>query len=111
MFQKLADGGYGGLVPGEEEGGALVVDGVAPARAGDRRRVTGPGPGCPIRCRPAAVDDAVAGLLATNPDAAVATKALLQQAAGNSLEEQCAAERKAQVGRLTALAKAMAPGA
>lgn len=58
-----------------------------------------------------AVDDAVAGLLATNPDAAVATKALLQQAAGNTLQEQCAAERKAQVGRLTALAKAMAPDA
>ena len=58
-----------------------------------------------------AVDDAVAGLLATNPDAAVATKALLQQAVGNTLDEQCAAERKAQVGRLTALAESMAPGA
>lgn len=58
-----------------------------------------------------AVDDAVAALLATNPEAAVATKALLQQAGDNTLEEQCAAERRAQVGRLTALAGAMAPGA
>lgn len=58
-----------------------------------------------------AVDDAVAALLATNAEAAVATKGLLQQAVGNTLEEQCAAERRAQVGRLTALAKAMAPGA
>lgn len=57
-----------------------------------------------------AVDDAVAALLATNPEAAVATKALLQEAGDNTLEEQCAAERRAQVGRLTALARAMAPG-
>ncbi|MFE1168194.1 enoyl-CoA hydratase/isomerase family protein [Nocardiopsis sp. NPDC058789] len=58
-----------------------------------------------------AVDDAVAALLATNPEAAVATKALLQQAGDNTLEEQCAAERRAQVGRLTALARAMTAGA
>ncbi|WP_017545514.1 enoyl-CoA hydratase/isomerase family protein [Nocardiopsis prasina] len=57
-----------------------------------------------------AVDDAVAALLATDPEAAVATKALLQEAGDNTLEEQCAAERRAQVGRLTALARAMAPG-
>ncbi|GHC84491.1 enoyl-CoA hydratase [Nocardiopsis terrae] len=57
-----------------------------------------------------AVDDAVAALLATNPEAAVATKGLLQQAADNTLEEQCAAERRAQISRLTALAKSMAPG-
>lgn len=56
-----------------------------------------------------AVDDAIAGLLAVNPDAAVATKALLQQAVGNTLEEQCAAERKAQAGRLTALVESMTP--
>ncbi|MFE9244636.1 enoyl-CoA hydratase/isomerase family protein [Nocardiopsis sp. NPDC006938] len=58
-----------------------------------------------------AVNDAVAALLATNPDAAVATKALLLQAPGNTLDEQCAAERAAQVERLTALAAAMAPKA
>ncbi|MEU3018605.1 enoyl-CoA hydratase/isomerase family protein [Nocardiopsis sp. NPDC007018] len=58
-----------------------------------------------------AVNDAVAALLATNPDAAVATKALLRQAPGNTLDEQCAAERAAQVERLTALAAAMAPKA
>ncbi|WP_116248421.1 enoyl-CoA hydratase/isomerase family protein [Nocardiopsis sp. FIRDI 009] len=57
-----------------------------------------------------AVDDLVGGLLATNPDAATATKALLQQAAGNTLEQQAAAERRAQIGRLTALAEAMAAG-
>lgn len=57
-----------------------------------------------------AVDDAVAALLEVDPDAAVATKALLQQAPGNTLEEQNAAERAAQVGRLTALARAMVPG-
>ncbi|WP_017588645.1 enoyl-CoA hydratase/isomerase family protein [Nocardiopsis ganjiahuensis] len=57
-----------------------------------------------------AVDDAVAALLATNAEAAVATKALLQQAADNTLEEQCAAERRAQIGRLTALAEGMAQG-
>jgi enoyl-CoA hydratase/carnithine racemase len=58
-----------------------------------------------------AVDDAVAALLATDADAAVATKGLLQQAVGNTLEQQCAAERKAQAGRLAALARAMDPGA
>ncbi|MFD3685877.1 enoyl-CoA hydratase/isomerase family protein [Nocardiopsis sp. NPDC058631] len=54
-----------------------------------------------------AVDDVVAALLATDAEAAVATKALLQQAAANTLEEQAAAERRAQVGRLTALARTM----
>ncbi|WP_017601805.1 enoyl-CoA hydratase/isomerase family protein, partial [Nocardiopsis lucentensis] len=57
-----------------------------------------------------AVDDLVEGLLATNRDAATATKALLQQAAGNTLEQQVAAERRAQIGRLTALAEATAAG-
>jgi enoyl-CoA hydratase/carnithine racemase len=47
----------------------------------------------------AAVGDLVAGLLATDAAAARATKALLQQAAGNTLEQQAAAERAAQ-GRL-----------
>ncbi|MBB6119595.1 enoyl-CoA hydratase/isomerase family protein [Nocardiopsis algeriensis] len=56
---------------------------------------------------PGAVDDVVAALLATNPEAATATKALLQQAARNTLEEQAAAERRAQVGRLRALASAL----
>lgn len=44
----------------------------------------------------AAVADLVAALLATDARAARATKALLQQAPGNSLAEQAAAERKAQ---------------
>jgi enoyl-CoA hydratase/carnithine racemase len=47
----------------------------------------------------AAVGDLVAGLLSTDPAAARETKALLQQAAGNTLEQQAAAERAAQ-GRL-----------
>jgi enoyl-CoA hydratase/carnithine racemase len=46
-----------------------------------------------------AVADLVAGLLSTDARAARATKALLQQAAGNTLEQQAAAERAAQ-GRL-----------
>jgi enoyl-CoA hydratase/carnithine racemase len=44
----------------------------------------------------AAVADLVAALLSTNAAAARATKALLQEAAGNTLEEQAAAERRAQ---------------
>jgi enoyl-CoA hydratase/carnithine racemase len=44
----------------------------------------------------AAVTDLVAALLSTNADAARATKALLAQAAGNTLEQQSAAERQAQ---------------
>ncbi|MFI6578285.1 enoyl-CoA hydratase/isomerase family protein [Nocardiopsis sp. NPDC050513] len=59
---------------------------------------------------PGAVDDLVQALLATDRDAATATKALLQQAAGNTLEQQAAAERRAQIGRLTALAAGMAAG-
>ncbi|MET9780711.1 enoyl-CoA hydratase/isomerase family protein [Nocardiopsis alba] len=55
-----------------------------------------------------AVDDAVAALLTVDRGAATATKDLLLQAEGNTLEEQCAAERAAQVKRLTTLAKAMA---
>lgn len=57
-----------------------------------------------------AVDDAIAALLEVHPEAAVATKALLRQAPDNTLEEQAAAERIAQAGRLTAMAKAMMPG-
>ncbi|WP_304450742.1 enoyl-CoA hydratase/isomerase family protein [Nocardiopsis sp. YSL2] len=57
---------------------------------------------------PGAVDDAVAAVLATDRDAATATKALLWQAPDNTLEEQIAAERRAQIGRLTALAAGMA---
>ncbi|MGN6791789.1 MAG: enoyl-CoA hydratase/isomerase family protein [Streptosporangiaceae bacterium] len=44
----------------------------------------------------AAVEDLVAALLAIDPAAARATKALLQQAPGNSLAEQAAAERRTQ---------------
>ncbi|RKS07960.1 enoyl-CoA hydratase [Nocardiopsis sp. Huas11] len=59
---------------------------------------------------PGAVDDAIAAVLATDREAATATKALLRQAPDNTLEEQAAAERRAQVGRLTALAAGMASG-
>ncbi|MGW9348567.1 Enoyl-CoA hydratase/carnithine racemase [Nocardiopsis flavescens] len=65
----------------------------------------------PVEELDGAVDDVVAALLATNPEAATATKALLQQAAGNTLQEQALAERRAQVDRLTSLAKAMGAGA
>lgn len=51
----------------------------------------------------AALGDLTAALLAVNPEAAVATKRLLQQAPGNSLEEQMAAERREQIGRLRAV--------
>jgi enoyl-CoA hydratase/carnithine racemase len=44
----------------------------------------------------AAVSDLVAALLATDPAAARATKALLQQAPGNTVAGQAAAERRAQ---------------
>jgi enoyl-CoA hydratase/carnithine racemase len=44
----------------------------------------------------AAVEDLVAALLAIDPAAARATKALLQQAPGNTLAEQAAAERRSQ---------------
>jgi enoyl-CoA hydratase/carnithine racemase len=50
-----------------------------------------------------AVRDLTDALLAVNPGAAVATKRLLWQAAGNSLDEQCAAERREQIGRLREL--------
>ncbi|MFE6389749.1 MULTISPECIES: enoyl-CoA hydratase/isomerase family protein [Nocardiopsis] len=58
----------------------------------------------------AAVDDVVAALLATDRAAATATKALLQQAAGNTLQQQAEAERAAQAARLAALARAAADG-
>jgi enoyl-CoA hydratase/carnithine racemase len=45
----------------------------------------------------AAVGDLVAALLATDAAAARATKALLRQAGGNTLEQQAAAERRAQL--------------
>jgi enoyl-CoA hydratase/carnithine racemase len=50
----------------------------------------------------AAVADLVAGLLATDASASRATKALLAQAAGNTLEQQAAAERQAQAALLRA---------
>jgi enoyl-CoA hydratase/carnithine racemase len=49
-----------------------------------------------------AVDDLVAGLLAVDAAAARATKALLAQAAGNTLDQQTAAERAAQAALLRA---------
>ncbi|WUI03087.1 enoyl-CoA hydratase/isomerase family protein [Spirillospora sp. NBC_00431] len=48
----------------------------------------------------AAVRDLAAALLAVDPGAAAATKRLLWQAAGNTLEQQSAAERREQIGRL-----------
>ncbi|TYB41506.1 enoyl-CoA hydratase/isomerase family protein [Actinomadura chibensis] len=50
-----------------------------------------------------AVRDLVDALLAVDPGAAVATKRLLWQAAQNTLDEQCAAERREQIGRLREL--------
>src|ERR1035438_7863957 len=50
----------------------------------------------------AAVGDLVAALLATDAAAARATKELLSQASGNSLEDQAAAERRAQTALLRA---------
>lgn len=50
-----------------------------------------------------AVRDLTAALLAPPRDAATATKELLQGASGRTLDEQLAAERQAQAGRLRAL--------
>lgn len=55
-----------------------------------------------------AVSDAVSALLEIDPGAATATKGLLQAAPDHTLEEQAAVERRAQIGRLTALAQSMA---
>ncbi|WP_066936977.1 enoyl-CoA hydratase/isomerase family protein [Microtetraspora fusca] len=52
---------------------------------------------------PAAVRDLAAALLATNRDAATATKRLLRAAPGRTLEEQAAAERAEQALRIRAL--------
>jgi enoyl-CoA hydratase/carnithine racemase len=52
----------------------------------------------------AAVDDLAAALEQAPAGAVAATKALLRDAAGRSVEEQLAAERRAQAGRLRALA-------
>jgi enoyl-CoA hydratase/carnithine racemase len=57
----------------------------------------------------AAVDDLVAALLAIDPAAARATKALLQQAPGNTLAEQAAAERRAQAELLKANRSVLRP--
>ena len=53
----------------------------------------------------AAVSDLVAGLLSTDAAAARETKALLRQAAGNTLEQQAAAERAAQFRLIRARAQ------
>jgi enoyl-CoA hydratase/carnithine racemase len=50
-----------------------------------------------------AVRDLTAALLQVDSGAAEATKGLLQQAPGNTLDEQAAAERRAQIDRLRAL--------
>ncbi|KAB2348876.1 enoyl-CoA hydratase/isomerase family protein [Actinomadura rudentiformis] len=46
------------------------------------------------------VAEIVTALLAVNPGAAVATKRLLLEAPHNTLDEQCAAERREQIGRM-----------
>ena len=51
---------------------------------------------CPAADLDGAVSDLVAALLSTDAAAARATKALLTQAPGNTLEQQAAAERAAQ---------------
>ncbi|MFC9976417.1 enoyl-CoA hydratase/isomerase family protein [Spirillospora sp. NPDC127200] len=48
----------------------------------------------------AAVRELTEALLTVNPGAAVATKRLLWEATENTLEQQCAAERREQIGRL-----------
>ncbi|MCW2496571.1 MAG: fadB 1 [Jatrophihabitans sp.] len=58
----------------------------------------------PVADLDAAVDATVAQLLAIPRDAAIATKALLKAAAGNTQAEQQFAEIEAQYGRLRALA-------
>jgi enoyl-CoA hydratase/carnithine racemase len=50
----------------------------------------------------AAVGDLAAALLQIDAGAAAATKSLLQQAPGNTLDEQAAAERRTQIDRLRA---------
>jgi enoyl-CoA hydratase/carnithine racemase len=50
----------------------------------------------PVSRLDAAVADLTAALLATDAATARATKKLLGQAAGHNLDEQCAAERRAQ---------------
>ncbi|HZB33075.1 MAG TPA: enoyl-CoA hydratase/isomerase family protein [Streptosporangiaceae bacterium] len=50
-----------------------------------------------------AVRDLTAALLQVDAGAAAATKSLLQQAPGNTLDEQAATERRAQIDRLRAL--------
>ena len=96
-----------GLVP-DLTGTKPLVDIVGPA-AGDRdvpdRRTVGAAEASQLRLAElvvpaaeldAAVADLVAALLATDAAAARATKELLGQAPANSLEEQAAAERRAQ---------------
>ncbi|WP_283132896.1 enoyl-CoA hydratase/isomerase family protein [Rhizohabitans arisaemae] len=58
-----------------------------------------------------AVRDLCAALLATDRDTATATKRLLQGAAGRTLTEQAACERREQVARMKALFGAGRPGA
>ena len=58
----------------------------------------------PVADLDSAVSDLVAALLSTDAAAARATKALLAQAAGNTLEQQAAAERAAQAELLAARA-------
>lgn len=74
-----------------------VVESAEAARLGLAELVV---PGEELR---GAVEDLVAALLETPHDAAAATKALLHGATRSSLDEQLAAERRTQVGRLRAL--------
>jgi enoyl-CoA hydratase/carnithine racemase len=60
---------------------------------------------------PEATAQLVAGLVSAPVDAVRATKRLLRDAPGRRYEEQLAAERSEQAGRLAELARALAPGA
>ncbi|MEV5574278.1 enoyl-CoA hydratase/isomerase family protein [Spirillospora sp. NPDC052269] len=79
---------------------ARSVDAAEAARLGIVERVV------PSDGLDAAVAALTAELLAVNAEAAVATKRLLLAAPQNTLDEQCAAERREQVVRLRALAAA-----
>ena len=76
---------------------ARVVDAAEALRLGLAERVV------PRAGLTAAVRELTRELLAVDRDAAAATKRLLRAAPARTLEEQCAAERRAQVARIRAL--------
>ncbi|REF01099.1 enoyl-CoA hydratase [Thermomonospora umbrina] len=76
---------------------ARTVEAEEAARLGLAERVV------PREGLDAAVAELVAALLPIDAGAAAATKRLLRQAPDNTLAEQCAAERREQLGRLKAM--------